>query len=363
MPVVPLLRQQPALYVSADGIRHSHSVHYKDEGGKSNTYAFDINLLDREQEISVGAKLVCDNPKCAREVTQQFVSPHFFRVTACQSIRARNKKKAPDPHMLNGDRGIGAWSKQRNVYTLCADEDCAAARVHCNFLSVNNSLKCKGCGCKTFYQVCALTDAKRTVELAPVLVKSKRKIPVYMRKKDEKEIEDFMRQKRTRKKRSFATTKRQKGVATKDAATPKAYAQSGRKKQRLHIDLSQCSSVVREPHLYDDSVKGDLILQNERLAALNNDLQEELVATKQKMELLLRYCRAELTKTRQNFDIILHHTNELTTSYNALVAKAELKFYDPYEDGSQMPIDFFANLDQLPSLEAVADADFDIFSE
>lgn len=363
MPVVPLLRQQPALYVGADGTRYAHSVHYKDEGGKSNTYAFDINLLDREQEISVGAKLVCDNLKCTRDKsTQQFVSRHFFRVTACHSLRARSKKKASDPHMLNGDRGIGAWSKQRNVHTLCANEDCTAARVHCNFLTVNNSLKCKGCGCKTYYQVCALTDAERTIELAPVLVKSKRKIPVNMREKSEKEIEDFIKQKRTRQKHTFAPIKRKRGMT--ESATPKVGTKntSKKKKSRSTVDLSQCASLVRPPLAGAGSTENDLMLQNERLIARNNTLQKELDATKQKLEMLADYGRAELTKARDNFYTILHRTNELIAAHNTFVAEAELKFYDPYEDGSKMPIDFFAHLEQLPPLEEVTNADFEQFA-
>ena len=369
MPATNLLRSQPALHVDADGRRHSHSVHYKDEGGSKTSYTFDLNLLQREKEFCVGADLMCSNPKCAHATaSKNFVGPHMFQVAKCTAIHLRGKGKSADPHMLNGNCGIGAWSKRRNAYTFCAETNCAAARLHCRFKTVNNTSKCKTCGAATHYAVSLLTDAKRTVTLAPVVVRSKRKIPVSMRKKSEKEIKEFILQ-RSREKRLSTCIKRKRALTTEAVETPKAGSAAKRvKKQHDAVNLTQCGSIVQAPHAYADAARGDLILQNEKLRAQNNklqrenkELQNEVDFTRTSMDMLADYCRKELLKVRDNFFTILHHTNELTTAHNKMVAERELKFYDPYEDNAKIPIEFFAQIKHLPPLGEVTDKDFDFF--
>jgi hypothetical protein len=127
--------------------------------------------------------------------------------------------------------------------------------------------------------------------------------------------------------------------------------------------------------MYEDTVMGDLILQNERLAAdikdkdkqleqlaqQNKKMIEQLSRNEKIMEMAKNYYRSELLTMRNNLNTILHCTNNLITSNNVCISQLELNA-TLFEDDSKIDIGNFANMEPLPPLEEVTEEDFDCFN-
>lgn len=337
-----LIRWQAPVDTDRNNVAQAHSTFYKDEGGQAKTYDFELNLLRAEREVSVGARLWC--VKCKGKQPEIFVSPNLFRVERCTAVQTKKGVCVGNPHVLNVGKGTGDWEKHENVQTFCAEEKCVAVRVHCKFNAVSRSFCCKSCGAKTRFSVQLHTDKRRSAQLKPVLVMSKRKIPVVMREKSTKEIEAFKSQKREERKRK-APWKSKFNLKVYDSpnGAPRKTAQ-------------QADNMMQ------------LMLENERLLQDNCALREENVGLKRHCNELRTTHQAAMDNIVVNHEALAQKVQSLMQikQHDNMCDVIEQDMYNPsrptlgdifdMDDEKLVPLNMFATLDDIdPPLTPLAD--------
>ena len=282
-PTMPqLLHAEPARFRDAAGAQHDYSVFYKDEGGKHHYVELDLHLSRAEQEVSVGAMLVCQGsarPGQARRApcpsgaptASDMVPPSLFQLVLCTTLASYDDAAGADgsdgtgrtdgtdgtngtdgtdgtdgahPHLLNAKAGgVGAWRAWQNVQTFCAAPACRLVRLSCKFKCCTTSLRCK-CGGNTTFRIVVHTDRKRTALTGPIVVKSKRKIPAKLRDMSEADIQAFKARRRLQVKQggdaplavhippADATGSVGQATARRAQKRPAARAQTGAKRVR-----------------------------------------------------------------------------------------------------------------------------------
>lgn len=337
-----LIRWQAPVHTDRNNVAQAYSIFYKDEGGQAKTYDFELNLLRAEREVSVGARLWC--VKCNALQPEKFVSPKLFRVERCTAVQILKGSNVENPHVLNVGNGAGDWEKHENVQTFCAEEKCIAVKVHCKFNAVSRSFCCKSCGAKTRFLVQVHTDKRRSAQLKPVLVMSKRKIPVVMRKKSTKEIEAFKSQKREERKRKAPW----------------------KSKFNLKVFDSPNDAPRKTSERADNMMQ--LMLENERLLRDNFVLREENVGLKRHCNELRTTHKVAMDKIVVNHEALAQKVQTLMQikQHNNMCDVIEQDMYNPSRptlgdifdmtDEKLLPLNMFAMLDDIdPPLSPLAD--------
>lgn len=380
-----LLHAEPARFRDAAGAEHDYSVFYKDEGGKHHYVELDVHLSRAEQEVSVGAMLVCQG--CARPgqahrapcpsgdpTASDMVPPSLFQLVQCTTLASYGDAEGAEgaegtdgsvgsarsagsagsaeahPHLLNAKAGgVGAWRLWQNVQTFCATPACRLVRLSCKFKCCTTSLRCK-CGGNTTFRVVVHTDRARTAVTGPIVVKSKRKIPAKLRDMSEADIQAFKARRRQVKlggEVSLAVRVPPADAATTAGQTTARRAQKRVKRpkpaklvkpvkpvKRAKRSPRSPPSAPQSPHAAARRrAHADLVRENEALVARIDKLAAQVGQLQREKIMMQEYTRAQLTTYRDNYEVILRNMQALTDAHNENVSRAHTMAWDTREVG------------------------------
>ena len=182
-----LIGTQPELYVDKDNEQQPYCRFYKDEGGKNKqNWAFEVCPVEGEHTFYAGGFLRCPNPECKCDPRE---GGGLVSKSACQLLQCTSVSGISDPYFVNSPENAG-WKS--HGFTICAAESgLTSFFVHCKFTTVSSGMRCTGCNGATKYQILLESNLGRAAYTRAVEVRSKRKIPHYLRDLSAKEIAEY----------------------------------------------------------------------------------------------------------------------------------------------------------------------------
>ena len=300
-----LLGAQPSFFVDKDDNTQPYCRFYKDEGGKNkNHWVFDICPAPGEHTFHVGAFLRCINPHCKSDPRE---GGTLVSKSACHLVRCTAPPGVSVPYFVNNPENKG-WKSYG--FTICAAEsEHISFSVHCEFCTVNSGMRCLNCNWETRYQFLVESNRQRVALTRAVEVRSKRKIPHYMRKLSAREIAQYHQQQKKSVNSVAVAHKRRRLADAADQPTDTS---------RVITLEGLCDSQAR----FETEVRAQLEAKAKRIQFLENCVQQLHIALHNNT---MRHNAISASIERLQSIVLKRSTNNSTIDPCALSEEAQVE--------------------------------------